>query len=105
MSKAQGAILALMLILGVYEVTANPTLQQFFKSPNGNTFASALQSNPKLLLLWGIAFIILMVLADIAPTLAVWLAVIIFVGTVLAHSGSTITALNNFGTWARGGKA
>ncbi len=84
MSKAQGFILAALLLVAVVNIASDPG---GFATGFGNVFghiggAQAVQPS-KFALYWIGAVVALVLLADASPVVAGWLAALILVGTLL----------------------
>ena len=81
MSKAQGWILTALILAAVIDIFANAQAKVLLKQ--GHPIQAADVVNPKLMLYWVGAVIVLVLLADASPMIAGWIAGLILLGAVL----------------------
>ena len=81
MSKAQGWILAALILTALINIFSSP--QAIGLLTQGHPIQAADIGNPLFALYWVVALIALLLFADAEPTLAGWIAAIILLGALL----------------------
>jgi|SRR5579885_160045 hypothetical protein len=82
MSKAQWGILGAMLLVAIINLEANPATASFYWNPA--LAGQALKTvSPAFWGYWVAGLVALLILADVLPQAAVWIAVLLVTGAVL----------------------
>lgn len=118
MSEAQWRVFGLLLAIGGLELAFSPATRDYLRgvskaastgnaSSLGDLLRGAQQTDMSLILLWVISALILIAITDVAPSVGQWIALLVFVGVVLARGGeiaSWINATSSYLNSTRNGK-
>lgn len=93
MNKAQGTVLGLLLVIAVLEITVSNTATQL--ALQGHPIKAIEAYNPRAATMFLVAAILLLFLADVSPTTALWITVLILVLVVLQRGNQLSFAFTN----------
>ena len=90
MSTAQGWVLAALLLTAYLNIAASAAAYDLLKQ--GDPVGASKALSPHFGLMWVIAVIVLLLIADAAPAVAGWIAGLILLGAVLAKGPQALGA-------------
>lgn len=113
MTRAQWTVFSLLVAIGALEVIFSPTVHDYVTGvQKGLTTKEGLkqvltgsgQVDLTVVLVWAISAAVLLSLADLAPSVALWVTVLILTGVVLYHGQTIGTWLQTYANDMRGGR-